>query len=124
VDEVDERLALCPHTRSPDALAELIAGQRALACEARGDRRDSAGGRVRADALLLEPAPVGGLELRRGQSVQPGVILAADQVEGAAIDRRDDQRALFAESAVDVGLGPGSRAGARRPRPDQWPAGR
>jgi hypothetical protein len=35
--------------------------------------------------------------------MQPGVVLAADEMQGAAVEPGDQQRALLAEGAVDVG---------------------
>ena len=56
-------------------------------------------------------------ELRRGQSVQPGVVLARDEVQRAAVQPRDHKRAIVAQGAVDVGgVQP---AGAR---PDREPS--
>lgn len=51
---------------------------------------------------------------RRGQRVQPRVVLAADQVQGAAVEPGDQQRAVLGQSSVDVrGAQPGG-AGANR----------
>ena len=81
-----------------------------------------------------------GEQRRRGQGVQPGVVLGADEVQRSAVEPRDQERALVRERPVDVGgaepgrtvpgqraapradPGPGWRAAAARRPPETAPA--
>ena len=100
-----------------EPLAQLRAGQRALLGERPLDRLDAALGLRRRDPLLGQPPGVAGEQRRRRQRLQPGVVLAADQVQGAAVEPGDQQRALLAQRPVDVGGAEALGAGAdREPR--------
>lgn len=69
---------------------------------------------IRADPLLLQ-APLR-LKLTLpgcGDRMEPRVVLAPDQVKGAAVEPGDDHRA-FIESGVDVGGAQSLRAGPDR----------
>ena len=84
-----------------DPLPELGPGQRAV-----GGQRGPHGGHrplrvLRRHALLRQTAGVPGAQLRGGQRLQPPVVLGLDQVQGAAVQPRDDQRAAR-EGGVDV----------------------
>jgi hypothetical protein len=102
-EEVHERLALGAHARGRYALAQLVAVERPLVRERALDGRHAALGGGLAHALLTQPAGVAGEEGRGGQGVQPRVVLAADQVERAAVEPGDQQRAVVGERAIDVG---------------------
>jgi hypothetical protein len=93
------------------------AAERALVGERAGQRRDAALGRAGRDAFLGEPARVRGARRRRGQRVEPAEVVAADEVERAAVQPGDDERALAGQRAVDVGGCEPARARAdREPR--------
>ena len=94
--------------RSCETIERALLGERPL------DRLDAAVGLRRRDPLLGEPAGVAGEQRRRRQRLQPGVVLAADQVQGAAVEPGDQQRALLAQRPVDVGRGEALGAGANR----------
>jgi hypothetical protein len=51
---------------------------------------------------------------RRGQGLQQRIVLAADQVQGAAVEPGDQQRAVLAQRPVDVRRGQARGAGADR----------
>jgi len=53
------------------------------------------------------------VERRCGQRLEPGVILAADEVEGAAVEPGDEERAVERERALDVGGREAARPGAK-----------
>jgi len=113
--DVHHRLTLGPHCRGGDPLPELRPGQRVG-----GGQRGPHGGHrpvrvLRRYALLRQPAGVPSTQLRGGQRMQPPVVLGADQVQGAAIQPGDDQRAPR-ERGIDVRGGQ-----SRRTRPDRKP---
>jgi hypothetical protein len=76
------------------------------------DDLDAQLGVRRADALLLEPARVARGQLRRGQGMQPPVVVGGDEVQGAAVQPGDKQRPTVGERVVDVGCAEARRAAA------------
>jgi hypothetical protein len=100
--QVHQRLALRPHPRPLDPLAQPPAIQRPLPLERAHDRRHAALGRVRRHALLGQTPSVAGEQSRRRQRVQPRVVLAGHQVQRAPVQPCDQQRALLAERTIDV----------------------
>ncbi len=113
-EHVDGRLARAVGTpASVSADPDLVAGARTAVGEQSVDDLHPALGLRRRDALLLEPAPVRGRELRKRQRLQPTEVGPVDEMQRAAVEPGDDQGALV-EQPVDVGGGP-----ARRPDPDR-----
>ena len=113
-EQVHQGLAMRGHVSPGDALAEQLARQRALVRERPLDRANAALGLGRRHTLLTEAARVPGEEGRRRQRVQPRVVLAADEMERAAIQPRDQKGALLGQGSIDVGSGE-----AGRPRADR-----
>ena len=70
--------------------------------------------RSRVAAQLREPAAGGRRAQRRRQRVQPGVVLARDEVQRAAHQPGDDERAVVRERRVDRGGRARGAAGAQR----------
>ena len=77
------------------------AGQRPLVGERLRDRLDPPLGLGLPHPGLPQPRPAGGPERRRRQRLQQRIVLAADQVQRAAVDPGDDQPPL-GERPVDV----------------------
>jgi hypothetical protein len=111
---VHERLPGGRHAGALEPLAELGARERPVGRERPLDRLDAALGRALADALLAQPARAAGELARRREGMEPGVVLGADEMEGAAVQPVDDERAVVVERAVDVGRRQAARAGANR----------
>jgi hypothetical protein len=116
--QVDECLAgdrdLRPLQSPPQlgAVERTVGGQRPL------DRLHRPLGRRLGDALLAQPPRATGEQGRRGQRVQQRVVLGPDQMQGAAVEPGDQQRALLAQFAIDVGRGEAGGASAdRQPGP-------
>jgi hypothetical protein len=84
-EHVDRHLTVGPHARRGDPLADLGAGERALVGERVHDGAHPAVRLLRAHPLLRQPAHDPGELLRRRQRVQPRVVLAADEVQRAAV---------------------------------------
>src|SRR5205823_11014429 len=91
-------------------LAELEPGERAIG-EGALDRADAALGVCRRDAFLLEASRVAGEKARSRQRVQPGVVLAAHEVQRPPVQPGDEERAVLGERTVDVR---GAEAGGPR----------
>jgi hypothetical protein len=117
---VHERLALGPHPGRRDPLAELVARERTVLGKRPLDGADPAFGVLGAHALLAKPAHVPGELGRRREREQPRVVLAADQVERAAVQPGDQERALLGERAVDVRGGEALAARAYRQPGAPW----
>ena len=110
-EQVDQRLALRADTARGDALAQLLAGERALVGEAMLDDLHGTFGGVGRDPLLSQSSRVARSVDACGERVQPGVVLAAHEVQRAAVEPGDHQRALVAQGPIDVG---GAQAAAPR----------
>ena len=65
-----------------------------------------------ADAVLAESPMTVREPARGGEGLKPGIVLAADEVERAAAEPGDDERAVLGEGAVDVGGGQAGGASA------------
>ena len=110
-DQVDEGLPGGRHAGPLERGAQLFPGPWPLLVDLSGDRLHPALGLGRVDALLFEPAAVTGSQLRRCQRMQPAVVLAVDEMQGAAIQGADDQLARV-ECPVDIGDMQAGAAGA------------
>ena len=108
------RLAGGRHSCHHEALPKLRTGERPFRGERPLDHVHAAVSKRRRDSLLGQTTRVSGEERRCRQGVQPRVVLAADEVQRAAVEPRDQERALVGESAVDVGGGESGRPGANR----------
>ena len=113
---VHERLAIGRHVRRTDPLAQLHPCQRTVGLERPLDHGNAALGRGLRDTLLRQPPGVAGEERRRRQRLQPRIVLTADEMQRAAVQCRDQQRAVLGQRPVDIGGGQ-----ADRPRPDRQP---
>ena len=102
-EQVDHRLALGGDAGGLDPLAQLDPRQRPLLGQRPLDCPHRTLGLGLADALLAQPPHARGEQRRRGQRLQPRVVLAAHQVQRAAVEPGDDQRALLAQRPLDVG---------------------
>ena len=97
-----QRLPLRPDPGGLQPAGELRAAQRAVAGEEPLDQPGRAVGLRRCDALLGETPGAACLQLWRGEPVQRPVVLAAHQVQGAAIQPADHQGAVHRERVIDV----------------------
>ncbi len=112
-----ERLPRGRHAGALESPAELLARVRAVLEQRAADQLHAALGLRRRDALLEEPARVGRGQRRRREGVKPRVVLARDQVQGAAVQPCDQQAAIDRQRAVDVARRGSLAAGAdRQPR--------
>src|SRR5689334_3155275 len=75
VQHMDERLASGGHAGRGETLPQLVTGQGAFAAERASNGPHTQLGRSRRNALLGEPAGVGGGMRRRRQGMQPEIIL-------------------------------------------------
>ncbi len=114
--QVHERLSRGRHAGRIEPVAQLPARLRAVLAQRRGDQGGAPIRIVRAHALLGEAPQAPGGQRRRGERVQPRPVLAADEVQGPAVQPADHQRALLRERPVDVG-----RRQALAARPDSEP---
>src|SRR5581483_9192280 len=105
VQHVNERLPASGHAGRIEALTQLIAGQGTFAAERPGNGSYAQFGGFGRNALLGQPAGIGGGLRRRGQSAQPEVVLAADEVQRASVQPANDQRSIDGEGAVYVRRG-------------------
>jgi hypothetical protein len=110
--QVDERLPSNDHSCRNQTLAESVALERAFFCQRSYDRRNAAFGGVSRDSLLSQTSGVGGCQLGRRQSVEPWIVLCADQVKGSSVEPRDQQRAVLRQPGVYLAGGE-----TRAPRP-------
>jgi len=110
-EQVDQRLALGAHAGGVEPLAQLLPRQRPLLGERPPDRLQGTLGFRLAHTLLAQSAFAGGEQRRRGQPLQQRIVLAADQVQRAAVEPADDQLPL-GQRPLDVG-----RAQPLGPRP-------
>ncbi len=116
-EQVHERLPPRRDAGPVEPLAELEPRERPVGREAPLDRRDGTVGGPRRDLLQREPPRDRGAERRRRQRLEPRVVLAADEVERAAVQPREHERALVGQLAVDVrGREPGAARTDREPR--------
>ena len=99
---MDESLALRSHAGGGDPLAQLRTGERAVIGEGSLDDLDSLLHGTRRQALLGQPRRAGGEPTGRGEGEQPVIVLAANEVKGAAVQPADDERPLIAESAIEI----------------------
>ena len=102
-EEMDERLSGGRDAHCLHASANLVTGQRSLLRQRTLNCRDPALGCAGRDAGLSEAADVACEERRRRQLVQSPVVLASDELQGAAVQPADHQRPLLGESAIDIG---------------------
>jgi hypothetical protein len=102
------------HTGPGDALAQLDASERPIVGQRPLDHRDPALRRARIDPLLSQPPGAGGEELRRRQRLQPRIVLAGDQVQRAAAQPSNDERAIRGQAPVDVSGGQANGPGSDR----------
>ena len=112
-EEVHECLPGGWDARGVEASAELVATQRTFSTQGALDQRDAALRVGCRDTGLSKPARVGGEQRWRSQGMEPPVVLAPDQVERAAIQPADHERAVV-QPAVDV-----SDRQAARARPNR-----
>ena len=118
--QVVQRLPLGTDTRGGDALPERVRGERSLAGERALDRLDPALDVPRRNTLLGQPALAARPKRRRGDRLNDRIVLAADQVERAAVEPCDDERPVLGERTVDIGRGDAARAGAHgEPKPNR-----
>ena len=102
-----------PSVRTPAAAIRSRSCGRVSGPSAASASLDDRDGLVRVrrrDALLGQPPGVGKGQPRREQRLQPPVVLAADQVQGAAVQPGDQQRAVLRQRPVHVGRGQPGRA--------------
>ncbi len=101
-------------------MAELAAAERTVLGERPRDQPHGPVTSGRADAELREPPGARGKARRGRQRVQPGVVLAGDQVQRAAVQPRDHERAIDGQRTIDVGraepAGPGANGEPEAPR--------
>jgi hypothetical protein len=100
--QVNERLPFGANAGSRDVLPQLLTCECALGRERTLQRGQPPLGVVRRHPLLAQPARVSLHGHRRGQRLQPRVVLAADEVQRAAVQPRHDQRPLLGQRTVDV----------------------
>ena len=82
---------------------KLIPREWAVCFEGTPDHLDATIPGFDRDALLRQPPLVASDNRRSGQRVQPRIVVAPDQVEGAAVDPGENQRAIHRERPLDVG---------------------
>ncbi len=112
---MDQRLPFGPDAGRRDPFADLRTRARPFLGQCLLDRSDAALGRRGRDALLSESPRVGRVNRRRRQGVEPVIVLAPDEMEGAAVEPGDDERAIV-ERPLDA-----SRGESRRSRPEREP---
>jgi hypothetical protein len=99
---VHERLARGSHPDRVDAFAQPVAIERPVGGKRALDLGDRPLRVVRRHALLCEPTGALREEGRRGQRLKPRVVLAPNEVQRAAVQPRDQERAILGEGAVHV----------------------
>ena len=104
-EQVDQRLAGGRHTGGRQYLAELVPILRTVRGERADDHFDGAISIGGSHTLLFQPAGVHRLLGRRGERVQPPVVVRGDQVERAPVEPRDHHRPILGQGAVDIGSG-------------------
>jgi hypothetical protein len=113
-EQVDDRLALRAHPRLGDPLRELGPGERPLGRERAFDDGDPVLRVGRRDAFLGEPPCVAREQLRRGERVQPPVVLGPHQVQRAAVQPGHHHGTVPGQGVVHVRGRPGAAAGTHR----------
>lgn len=112
-EQMNERLSRGRHAHRLNAIAQLVARQRALLAQCALDRSDSTLRCARRHSGLRQTASVAGEQRRRRQRMQPPIVLAADELQRATVEPANHQRPLVAQSAIDIG-----RRQPTRARPD------
>ncbi len=111
---VHQALANGGHAGGRQPIGDLGPGQRSVRGEGTGDDGNAPISRLRRYPLLSQASGVGRRERRDSEGLQPGVVLAADQVQGAAVDPGDHQGPVFGQRPVHIGGRYARRAGADR----------
>ena len=100
--QVDECLARGADAGPVEGLPQLVARARTVALERLDDEPGTAVGGIRAHAFLREPVSVRRACRRRGEPVEPSMVLGPDQMERAPHEPGEHECAIVGARAFDV----------------------
>ena len=100
---MNERLGRGRHVRTIETVAQLAARLGSVLTNGFGNDRNTALSLLVAHAFLVQPAPISSLDLRRGERMQPPVVLGAHEVQRPAVEPGNHHAPGVGQGRIDIG---------------------